>query len=75
MWANSRADSTMPRGVSPKRFMIRSDSDPWLVPMRIALPSCLQSLTSGVNFSLIRCNSSLYCWSVYSRVSNFFLSA
>lgn len=28
MRANSRADSTMPRGVSPYLFMMRSDSDP-----------------------------------------------
>ena len=27
----------MPSGVSPWRFMIRSESEPWLVPMRMAL--------------------------------------
>src|SRR2546430_9397066 len=31
-----------------------SESEPWLVPMRSARPSSLQSLTSGVNRSRIR---------------------
>ncbi len=35
MRANSSALSTMPSGESPNRFMIRSLSDPWLVPMRM----------------------------------------
>ena len=37
----------MPSAVSPKRFMMRSESEPWLVPMRSARPSSLQRRTSG----------------------------
>ena len=58
--ANSRALSTMPSGESPKRFMIRSLSEPWLVPMRIATPRSMQSFTSGVKRSRIRSNSAAY---------------
>ena len=36
MCANSSALSTMPSGVSPNRFMMRSLSEPWFVPMRMA---------------------------------------
>ena len=34
---NSMHDSTIPSGVSPKRDMIRSESDPWFTPMRTAV--------------------------------------
>ena len=34
---NSMQDSTMPSGVSPKRDMMRSESDPWFTPMRTAV--------------------------------------
>ena len=65
----------MPSGESPKRFIMRSLSEPWLVPMRMARPSFLHNSTSGVNFSLIRANSAAYCASVYSLTINFFESA
>ena len=58
MRINSNADSTIPLGVSPKRFMIRSDSEPWLVPMRRERPSALARRTSGVNASCSRSSSS-----------------
>ena len=75
MRANSTALSTMPAGVSPKRFMMRSESEPWLVPMRMAMPRALQSSTSGLKVSSMRASSSSYWSSVYSRMANFFLSA
>jgi len=58
MATNSIADSTMPRGLSPKRFMMRSESEPWLVPMRRARPSSLARRTSGRKRSATRSSSS-----------------
>ena len=55
---NSNALSTMPSAVSPYRLMMRSDSDPWLVPIRMALPRVLHLRTNGVNFTRMRDNSS-----------------
>ena len=75
MRANSRALSTIPSGVSPNRFMMRSLRLPWFVPMRIAMPRSLQSRTSGVNRSRILSISAAYSASVYSRTLNFFESA
>ena len=75
MRANSSALSTMPSGVSPKRFMMRSLRLPWFVPMRIEMPRSWQSRTSGVNFSRMRSISAAYSSSVYSRMLNFFESA
>ncbi len=72
---NSSALSTMPSGVSPKRFRMRSESEPWLVPMRMARPSSLQRRTSGRKRSATRSSSSAYWASSYSRTANFFLSA
>jgi len=75
MRANSSALSTMPSGVSPKRFMMRSLRLPWFVPMRIEMARCWQSSTSGANLSRIRPISAAYSSSVYSRMLNFFESA
>ena len=54
------ADSTMPAGLSPKRFIMRSDSEPWLTPMRRARPSSFgpqdqraKALGDAVDFRLI----------------------
>ena len=65
----------MPSGVSPNLLIMRSESDPWLVPIRMAVPYSLQILTSGENLSRMRCSSPAYCASVYSMIWNFFLSA
>ena len=65
----------MPSGESPKRFMMRSDSEPWLVPIRIATPFSRQRRTSGRKRSATRSSSAAYSASPYSRTSNFFLSA
>jgi hypothetical protein len=54
---NSSALSTIPRGVSPYRFMIRSLSEPWFVPMRMDRPSSFDRLTRGENASWRRCSS------------------
>ena len=55
--------------------MMRSQSEPWFVPMRMARFSRLHSSTSGVNFSSMRFNSAAYCSSVYSLMANFLESA
>ncbi len=47
----------MPSGESPKRFMIRSDNEPWLVPIRIATPSSFARRTSGEKVSWSRVSS------------------
>ncbi len=65
----------MPRAVSPKRFMMRSLSEPWLVPMRMARFSCLQRSTRGVKRSSMRFSSSAYCSSPYSLTAKRLLSA
>ena len=57
----------MPSGVSPNLFMMRSESEPWLVPILIDTPRSRQRSTTGLNFSSIRSNSSAYCASEYSR--------
>ena len=54
---NSRALSTMPSGVSPYRFMIRSLSEPWFVPTRSARPNSRQRRTRGEKASCSRCSS------------------
>ncbi|OGX40673.1 MAG: hypothetical protein A3C53_00155 [Omnitrophica WOR_2 bacterium RIFCSPHIGHO2_02_FULL_68_15] len=61
--------------MSPKRFMMRSESEPWLVPSRIARPKRRHFSTSGVNTSSIRASSSAYCASVYSCTANRLASA
>ena len=58
MRKNSMALSTMPLGVSPYRLMMRSESEPWFVPMRMARPNALHLSTSGVKRSRMRSNSS-----------------
>jgi hypothetical protein len=55
--------------------MIRSDSEPWLLPMRIATPSSFARRTSGEKVSWIRASSASYSACVYSRTANRFLSA
>ena len=34
-------EATMPSGVSPYRLIIRSDSEPWFTPIRMAVPCAL----------------------------------
>ena len=75
MRANSSALSTIPSGVSPYRFMMRSLSEPWFVPMRMATLRSWHRRTSGVNRSRMRSNSAAYCSSVYSLTANFLESA
>lgn len=43
----------MPAGVSPYLPRVRAESEPWLVPIRIARPSSLHLRTSGVKSSSI----------------------
>ena len=75
MRANSSALSTIPSGVSPKRFMMRSLRLPWFVPIRMEMPRSLQIATSGAKRSRMREISATYSVSVYSRTLNFFESA
>ena len=72
---NSIALSTMPAGVSPWRFMMRSDNEPWLVPMRSERPSCFARRTSGRKRSATRSTSAAYSASLYSVTAKRFLSA
>ena len=68
---NSMQLSTMPSGVSPYRFRILSDSDPWFTPMRMAVWLALQMLRKGTNRSSIFLSSRAYSSSVYSNWMNF----
>ena len=61
---NSIADSTMPAGVSPYRLMMRSDNEPWLTPMRIAVLFLRQRSINGTNVASIFFISSAYSSSV-----------
>ena len=45
--------------------MIRSESEPWFVPMRMARPSSLHRRTSGANFSRARSRPAAYSESEY----------
>ncbi len=75
MRTNSRALSTIPSGLSPKRLVTRSEREPWLVPMRIERPRVRHFSTRGEKRSSTRRSSASYSASVYSRAANFRLSA
>ncbi len=57
---NSMHDSTMPCGVSPKRDMMRSESDPWFTPMRTAVWCSRQMARKGSKRASILRTSSAY---------------
>ena len=72
---NSSALSTMPSGLSPKRFMMRSEREPWFTPTRMARPRRAHFSTRGAKRSPTRATSAAYSASEYSFTADFRPSA